>query len=90
MAYLEWNRHVDQIEVDVVESELLQRLSQSRLHLGLSVVVQPELGDDEELLSLHSLLLHVGRKSLSDLLLIAVARSCVDMAISCVEGGANC
>ena len=63
---------VDQVQIDVIELEILQTLLRRLLHVLRLPVHDPELGRDEELLTLHQSLLETLLDALAHRLLILV------------------
>mmetsp|Transcript_93852 Transcript_93852/g.195780 ORF Transcript_93852/g.195780 Transcript_93852/m.195780 type:complete len:351 (-) Transcript_93852:80-1132(-) len=78
------DRHVNEVEVQVVQLHVLQGLVTGSL--DLVPVVGPELAHDEELLSLHLPGLQDLGQGLADVSLVAVNGSTVQAAVSCVDG----
>ncbi len=70
-------RPVDQVEVDVVQAELLQRRVEGAQRGVVPLVAVPELGGDEEFLAGEP----GGGDGLAGALLVAVDRRCVDAAV---------
>lgn len=73
---------VDQIQIQVIGAEILQRLINSLLDISASVVRVPELGSQEKLLARHAGCLDAG----SDLSLVVVDSCSVDVAVSMLQG----
>ena len=73
-------RPVDQVQVDVVEAELLQRLGECRGGVGLPVV--PQLGGDEDLVARDARL----RDRRTHPALVAVDRRRVDVPVAVGKG----
>jgi hypothetical protein len=65
---LEGDWEVDEVQVDIIELQVAQRLAQGWLHVLLGVVGVPELGSDEQVLPLHHPLLNAGSNGFSHLL----------------------
>lgn len=69
---LEGSREVDQEEVKVVNLPVGKLLAGDRLDLVLVVESLPQLGDDEEILTLHETILDGAGNTLTTLFLIAI------------------
>ena len=75
---------MNQVEVDVVELELTQRLTHGALHIV--VIVVPQLGGNVKLLAGHAssdALL----KGLTDLLLVCIDLGGIDVAVPVLKDG---
>ena len=73
------------IEVDVVQAELTQALVELLLDVLRSVIVIPELGRDEKLLTLYDGGDHA-LQSGTDLLLVLVNQGTVDVPVAMADG----
>jgi hypothetical protein len=78
---------VDEVQVDVREAQVRERLLERGAHERGRVLGVPELGGDEELRprDLPRAVAHHGTEHLADLLLVAVARGAVDVAVARLE-----
>jgi len=81
---------VNQVEVEVVEAERVERQFEGRFDVVRMVEDVPELTRHEDLFSLDVELLHSLLKTLSDLCLVLVDVGAVDVAVAdlqCVFNG---
>lgn len=76
---------VDQVEVQVIELEVLKGGLEGSGDLGGSVGVVPELRGDPDVVSRLSRLLEVALDSVSDLVLVLVDESGVDVGVAGLE-----
>ena len=77
-------RPVHQIEVEVVQAEVGQRILAGAHDVVVTVV--PHFGSDPEVLALHDSLVEERFERSSDLFFIAVDGGAVDVAVACLDG----
>lgn len=82
----EGDRPVDEVQVEVVELELGEGVVQGLLDDLGAVGVVPQLGGDEEILSLETKVLETLVKTLGDLLLVLVDLGQIEMTVSRFQG----
>ena len=75
-------RLVDQVQVEVVELELVQRRLESRLGPFVAGVLHPEFGGDEEFFARDATFLN----GFTYRLLVAVGRRRVEQSVACLDG----
>lgn len=78
---------MDEVEIKVLKTELLQAVVQSSLNLLRIVLRVPELGSDEDILSLEARDLSKGLlQGLGDLRLVSVDLGEIQVSVSNLEG----
>ena len=85
LLLVESDREVNKVQVEVVEAELSKAVVESRSDVVGPVLGVPELGCDEEILTLDALSESL-LESLSDLLLVAVDLSKINVLVAGLEG----
>lgn len=78
-------RPVDEVQVQVVQTELLQRGVERAERRVVPLVAVPELGGDEDVVAGHA----GGGDGLAGALLVAVDRRCVDAAVPGLQRGGD-
>lgn len=79
-------RPVYQVEVHVIETEASQRFPQSRFHQFGPVIGIPQLAGNEQILSLHGTVRYFLPYSNSNLILILINVSAIEMPVADVDG----
>lgn len=82
----EGDRPVDEVEVEVVELQLGECVIEGLLDVLRAVGVVPQLGGDEEILTLDAKVLDALVKALGDLLLVLVDLGQIQMAVAGLQG----
>ena len=77
---------MDQVKVEVVETQVLQSLLASHLYVLFPVEGVPELGSHEQVRPGDDALVNGSLDSLAALLLVAVVCSLVDASVACFNG----
>ena len=78
--------HSGKTYIKVIEIQLLQRLIQGLLHILRTVAVAPQLGGDEDVLTLQAGNILVGPlDALADLTLVGICRSGIDVPVAVLE-----
>lgn len=80
---------MDQVEVEVVEAKLVERLAESVEGVFVAVVGVPELGADKDLFAGSASLVHPSTDSIATSLLVGIAGSRVDVAVAGIEGSSD-
>lgn len=86
VTVLESRGPVHQVQVDVVQAQVRQRLAAGPLHRVRVVRVVPELGADVDVLALDDALRDLGPHRGAHLLLVLVEQRAVDVPVADVEG----
>ena len=77
---------MNQIEVEVIETQILKSLLASWLDVLLLVECVPQLGSNEELFSLNDAFINSLLDSCTSLLLIAIIASLINQFIAVLDG----
>lgn len=86
---LERNWEMNQVEVDVVEAEVLEGPLASWLDVLLSMLGVPELGGDEEILTLDDTLIDGSLDALTGFLFVAIYGSLINESVAQLDGIVN-
>lgn len=79
------HRPVHQVQIQIRDTQIVQRLVQRRLNILRRMLGIPQLAGQEDLLARHTRVLD----SLADFRLVAIDSSAVDVTISLSQGGFN-
>lgn len=82
---LEGDREVDEVKIDVSKTPSLVLSLGHRQGMISSVIVIPELGGDEDILTLHKAVLDGALDALTSLLLILVIVCSVEESVACLD-----
>ena len=80
---------VDEVEVQIIQPQIPERLGAGEEHVSLAVHIVPHFGGDEELFPLHHAFPHGFLKDLADQVLIAVHGRAVKQAVSAADGAGH-
>ena len=89
-THAESMRPVDQIQVEIVQLQLLERLLQRRAHVVLGVLGVPQLARHKDVAPLHQSAGEGLAQCLPDLALVAVHGGAVNVTISGLQSGSDC
>ena len=78
---LEAHGPVDEVEVQVIQLQVAERLLAGSFHQVLVVIRAPQLADDEEVLTFYNLLLQLGMGGQTHLILILVRVGTVNVTV---------
>mmetsp|Transcript_11052 Transcript_11052/g.31744 ORF Transcript_11052/g.31744 Transcript_11052/m.31744 type:complete len:510 (+) Transcript_11052:260-1789(+) len=83
---LHGNREMDEVLVDVIELQILERFLQCQRHMVRVVIRVPQFGRDEQILPRHDAILYRTCDALSHLHLVAVVAGAVQTTVPGLDG----